>query len=242
MPPRKAAERHNDSKNAFTLASGAQAPYAALLDDEPLWAECDGTEREPIPKECWPDYDSDSVEAPKMGKGKNQSSAFKKLVRLINARERSLGDARSRLRQSGYSQEVVDAALERAVKLGLLDDQRFAEGFIERKLLAGWGSTRIERELRSHGVATDCLPGYPEAYFDEQQQLAAALRALRKHRSSAKNQYQAKYRYLCQKGYSVGIVKTALQTSEQPDWQTEADNDDARSDCPLGGPPIPLHG
>ena len=212
----RAAERRAEPASVSILRSKPLPTTSP--DPELLGAEC-GVAKCELPETGWLNDGLGSTSAPAQGtsQGKKPEAAFKKLARLLNARERSLADARTRLEQSGYSQTVISAALARASACGLLDDQRFAENYIRRKLLAGWGSARIEQGLKSHGIRADCLPGYPDDYFDEQQQLAAALAALRKQRSNAKNQYKAKYRHLCQKGYPLDIVKAALQISEQPD-------------------------
>ncbi|MDR3136375.1 MAG: recombination regulator RecX [Coriobacteriales bacterium] len=139
------------------------------------------------------------------------AKVFGKLMALLSVRDRSVHEARCRLQKSAYQQSVIDEVLQRAISSGLLDDQRFAADYINSKLRSGWGSLRIEQELKRFGIDCARLPDYPDAYFDERRQINRAIAALSRHRSHARNQYQAKYRYLAQKGYPPDIVAAALQ-------------------------------
>ena len=134
------------------------------------------------------------------------------LVRLLTARERSVQEARKRLLDKGYTRESSSHAIERALACGLLDDQRFAEGLIKDRLSAGWGRRRIDQDLYLFGIAKASIEGYPEAFFNEDDELEQALLALKHHRSRSKNPRQAAYRHLVSKGYSSDIASAAIRT------------------------------
>lgn len=136
------------------------------------------------------------------------------LARLLVVRERSISEARDRLSQKGYEETTIDSTIERATRCGLLDDERFARGYIKSKLSRGWGQRRIEQEFYRFGIDTDSIEGYPDEFFSDDEQLERALIALRKHRSQSKNPRQAAYRYLVSKGYSSSIASNAIRTLE----------------------------
>ena len=52
--------------------------------------------------------------------------AFKKIERLVKVRDRSVLEVRNRLHRDGFVADVVDAAIDRALSVGYLDDARFA--------------------------------------------------------------------------------------------------------------------
>lgn len=76
-----------------------------------------------------------------------------------------------RLRQAGYAEEAVAAALERAEAAGYLNDREFAESLVRRRGRSR-GSAMIAQELRAsgieEGVAQPALAGLdPQAEFDK---------------------------------------------------------------------------
>ncbi|MDR1359219.1 MAG: RecX family transcriptional regulator [Coriobacteriales bacterium] len=144
----------------------------------------------------------------------NANAAMDSLAHLLRKRERSVQEARKRLREKGYEAEAVSCTVSRALACGLLDDERFARGYIKGKLSLGWGRRRIEQELYRFGIATKNIEGYPDAFFADDEQLEAALIASSKHRSRSKNPRQAAYRFLVSKGYSSSIASAALRMTE----------------------------
>jgi regulatory protein len=147
-------------------------------------------------------------------KASDLGSAMDALARLVAGRERSIKEALDRLTEKGFTPETTSCTIERAVACGLLDDQRFAQGFIKDKLSRGWGRRRIEQELYRFGIAKESIEGYPDDFFSEETQVEAALQALKKHRSRAKNPRQAAYQYLVGKGYSSDIAVAAIDKAQ----------------------------
>lgn len=137
------------------------------------------------------------------------------LARLLTSRERSCEEVRKRLLEKGYTEDTVSEVIERACACALLDDNRFAENYIKDKLALRWGKRRIERELFFFGIKTETIPGYPEEFFSESEQLENALAALERHHSRSKNPRQAAYRFLLSKGYSSSIASAALKQLEE---------------------------
>lgn len=147
-------------------------------------------------------------------KASSADAAMDSLVRLLGTRERSTKEAHTRLAQKGYKESAISQAIERALACGLLDDQRFAQSLIKGKLSSGWGRRRIEQEFYRFGLSADAIEGYPHEFFNDEEQLERALKALRKHKSRSKNPRQASYRFLVGKGYSSEIASSALTLLE----------------------------
>lgn len=138
-------------------------------------------------------------------------SAKNRLAELVDKRDYASEEARRKLRLEGYPSDVCDKAVEWAVRIGIIDDRRFAEVFIRTKLYAGWGQRKIERELSQRGIACEDVPGWPYEFFDPDDELQRAIElAERKHVSGA-NPLQKLARFLVGRGFSTSVAFDAAR-------------------------------
>ena len=78
--------------------------------------------------------------------------------RFLGHRDRTVAEVRERLAAEGVEESIVEEAVGELRHLGYLDDARYAQRFTEdRRNLDAWGSDRIERKLRTVGVAPDLI-------------------------------------------------------------------------------------
>jgi regulatory protein len=81
-------------------------------------------------------------------------------ARFLEARPRSTDEVRHRLREAGYRDDLVEAALLRLTELGFLDDAGFARTWVESRDRARPRGVRALRdELRRMGVAAADIEG-----------------------------------------------------------------------------------
>lgn len=74
-------------------------------------------------------------------------------LRFLEARARSVAEVRRRLTTAGYREDLVAAAIDRLVGLGMLDDAAFAAQWIEsRDRARPRGERALQAELRQKGV------------------------------------------------------------------------------------------
>lgn len=74
-------------------------------------------------------------------------------LRFLEPRQRSIGEVRRRLTRVGYREDLVTAAIERLIELGMLDDEAFARAWIEsRDRVRPRGSRALMSELARKGV------------------------------------------------------------------------------------------
>ncbi|HUR96072.1 MAG TPA: RecX family transcriptional regulator [Gemmatimonadales bacterium] len=78
--------------------------------------------------------------------------AFRTLLRALERRSFARADLGRRLLRKGHPRPAVEAALERADGLGLLDDAAFAETFVQTRAARGRGPARLVRDLLAMGV------------------------------------------------------------------------------------------
>ncbi|NTU90187.1 MAG: regulatory protein RecX [Actinobacteria bacterium] len=144
------------------------------------------------------------------GKEYTLEEALAHAQRLLASQERSASDMMERLTREGYPQNVSDEVVSRCLRCGLIDDSRFAELFVHRKMASGWGRERIGRELERHGIESyqvECVLGSLEPTLE----IERALSLLMKRTISGKNPYQTAMRRLISKGFSIECAKSAVE-------------------------------
>jgi regulatory protein len=78
--------------------------------------------------------------------------AFRTLLRALERRSFARADLGRRLIRKGHPRAAVEAALERALGLGLLDDAAFASNYVQTRAARGRGPARLVRDLLAMGV------------------------------------------------------------------------------------------
>lgn len=137
-------------------------------------------------------------------------AAFKKIIDLVNASDKSEHVIRERLRQKGFKETEIDEAVCRAKQYGFIDDMRFAETLIRSRLAQGKGLAGIERELKSHCIDPFSIDGWPESFNEgDGDELERAIEFLERKPPRSKNVREGAYRKLIQKGYSASIASSA---------------------------------
>lgn len=134
-----------------------------------------------------------------------------RIQRLTDRREYSSGEVRRKLREDGFPSATIEGCVSRACEVGLISDRRYADVFIRSKLSAGWGMTRISRELSSHGIEARDVPGWPYDYFDPEDELDRAVALARGKCRYGTPSFQKLARYLCGKGYGTGVATRAAR-------------------------------
>ncbi len=137
-------------------------------------------------------------------------AAFKKILMLVNIRDRSVKQIEERLRKEGYPDGTIKEAVDRAISCKILDDLRFAEALIRSRINQGKGSAGIERELKGEGIDIDTVPGWPYEFdVSYDQEYDRALNLLMRKPTRAKNKRHAAYRKLVQAGFSSRVASDA---------------------------------
>ncbi len=155
-------------------------------------------------------------------------------LRLLALREHSRAELERKLsgvRKPGQEPPdatVLGALLDELQALGLLDERRFAESLVRRRQ-AKYGSQRIVRELRTHGLDPEAIAPLIAQQSDE---LARALRILRKRHPEAPVSAQDRarqQRFLQARGFSTDVARQAMKQRGDagPDIDLEDDADDS---------------
>lgn len=132
---------------------------------------------------------------------------------LLARREHSRYELYNKLRQKGFESNEIEAALERLLSDGLLDDARFAESYVRYRAQAGFGPLRICLELRERGIEESVindLINQPE--IDWEKHLRAAwLKKYNQLEPFGSKAYAAQLRFLTQRGFAPETIHKILQ-------------------------------
>jgi regulatory protein len=79
-------------------------------------------------------------------------AAYRTAIRALERRPFARADLARRMRRKGHLPAAVDAALERAAGIGLLDDAAFAANYVQTRTARGRGPSRLAADLMSMGV------------------------------------------------------------------------------------------
>ena len=93
-------------------------------------------------------------------------------LRFLEARSRSVAEVRRRLSSAGYRGELVEAAVDRLLELGMLDDAAFARAWVaSRDRARPRGESALRRELGLKGVPRNVVA----AALEERREGAASV-------------------------------------------------------------------
>ena len=84
-------------------------------------------------------------------------SARNTAMDLLSRREHSRSELTEKLRKRDFDTDIINQALDQLQQENLLNDQRFAEGYVYQRKQKGFGPLRIEYELRQRGIQDSLL-------------------------------------------------------------------------------------
>jgi len=88
----------------------------------------------------------------RLGAAADIEAAYRTVLRCLELRSYARSDLGRRLLRKGHPRQAVEAALERATDLGLLDDAAYARGYVQTRAARGRGPSRLTRDLLAMGV------------------------------------------------------------------------------------------
>ena len=145
-------------------------------------------------------------------------TTYSRSLDMLARAPRSARDLRRRLLLKGEPESDVDAAVERLVAAGLLDDAAYARAFVRSKISSqGFSRRRLQQELSKRGVGRDVSDAaIAEVLEDEDvDEVANIERVARKklralHGLDDETQRRRLYAFLARRGYDVDDVRAVV--------------------------------
>ena len=148
--------------------------------------------------------------------------AREKIRRYCAYQERSQKQAREKLKSYGLIPSVVDELFVELIQDNFLNEQRFADAFVQGKFnQKGWGKRKIEVELKKHGVSRHCAEIALSNVEKDEYSLKLLKVAEKKWRSllhePKRVRKQKAIRFLLGRGFFYEEIKEALVRIERND-------------------------
>ena len=166
------------------------------------------------------------IEAAKLRKGQHLSDeeierlkaldeverAHERALHFLSYRPRSSEEVRRRLREKGFSDEAVEAVIERLERVGLLNDEAFARFWVENRENFSPRSMRALRyELRQKGVPEPVIESALAEMDEEDAAYRAAKARLRRYQDADERTFRKRLGdYLLRRGFSYSVVRDVL--------------------------------
>jgi regulatory protein len=147
--------------------------------------------------------------------------AKEKALRLIGYRARSEKEIRMKLREQQFRPATIDEVIEHLKKLAIIDDNKFAQAFVNDTLLRKpTGKAMLRYQLRLKGIDTQTINEMLRVTFEKQDEemlaLDAAKKLLARYRSSRKATELEKQQrriagFLSRRGFGWTTTNTVLR-------------------------------
>jgi regulatory protein len=144
-------------------------------------------------------------------------SAYTDGLKLLGRRELSIADLRARLADREHPPDEIDAAIEKLIASGALDDRRVARAYARTaSKIKGRGRLRVTRELQAMGIPRDIVAEAVGEVFGDLDERAMIDRAIQKKlrggRKPSSAQERARiYQFLMRQGFTPAAVSAALR-------------------------------
>lgn len=146
-------------------------------------------------------------------KGEDVQRAFDRAQRFLNYRPRSEYEITSRLRRQGFTGDVIEAALQKLRRLGLVDDEAFAEFWKENRQAFRPRSKRLlARELREKGVDEELIASLTRQIDDEDEAYRAGYKKARSLKHVDYYDFHKKLgAFLSRRGFTYEVANSVVE-------------------------------
>jgi regulatory protein len=114
----------------------------------------------------------------------DEEAAYRTVLRSLERRAFARFDLGRRLRRKGHPSVAVEAALERAALIGLLDDAAFAANYVQTRTARGRGPARLAADLMAMGVERSLIDRAIAAEWNEDADRSSIPRKLAEARAA----------------------------------------------------------
>ena len=146
---------------------------------------------------------------------RQMKAAYESALSALDRRDMTAAGMRALLMRRGYLRAVCEAVADRLIENKLIDDQKYAERYVERKKLSPTGIYALRRSLRAKGIDEETAEAAVEDLDDEQQQTQATIlaqRLMRRYEGLPAREARAKLsQALARRGFSWDAVSAAVE-------------------------------
>ena len=147
----------------------------------------------------------------------SQKKALNTALRILTPRDHSKYELVQKLKQRGFSREVIDAAISSCERFDYINDERTARLYIRQLKRKGYGLKRIRLELNKKGLRGRRIQGILNESVSEKDEREGADRLVKKNIKRFKREKDPVkrrdkiYRFLHARGFAEGIISEILK-------------------------------
>ncbi|MDA9557466.1 recombination regulator RecX [Vibrio sp.] len=121
-----------------------------------------------------------------------------------------------KLKQKGYLEEEIGAAIHFCLESNYLNDHRFAQSQVRQHIFKGHGTRRIRQELKQKRVSDHDIEAALESQEQDWFELAkeVALRKFKGKKAEDNKEYAKQIRFLQYRGFDFEQIQYALDDAE----------------------------
>jgi len=155
--------------------------------------------------------------------------AYTRALRLLNQQDRSERDIRQHLLRHDIPEEIVDEVMERLVRAGLVDDERYAQNWVENRSEFRPRSRRaLAYELKLKGISKEAVDLALVQVDEGQLAYQAARKQARKLQQLPRVEYRQKMlAFLARRGFSY---ETSAPVTDQVWDELHAEDEDTENE------------
>lgn len=134
-------------------------------------------------------------------------------LKLLAMREHSRRELAHKLAARGFDTADIDAALDRLMAEGSIDESRLAEHYVAERVGKGFGPLRIRGELREKGLADELIDRHLEPLRDDWADALAAVhdRRFGNEPPTDRTDLGRRARFLEQRGFPTDSIRRFLR-------------------------------
>ena len=149
-----------------------------------------------------------------------KKKAKERALNFLSYRDRSEKEMRTKLKQVGFEEKIIDLVVKDLKRLKLIDDEKFAMAFAKSKLITRpMGEFLLKQELVQKGISRELIEKTVEQIYEKNDPLNVALELAHKRKKLVTNldELKAKKRvsdFLLRRGFSWDIVSQVIEQWE----------------------------
>jgi len=153
--------------------------------------------------------------------------AYQRALKFLNFRPRTLLEIRQNLQKHDIPEEIIVYVLDRLQQAGLINDQYFAENWVEnRSELRPRSRRALSFELKQRGIDPQVIEQTLEEIDDEGLAYQAALKQSRKYRNLEWGDFRRKmYGFLARRGFNYEVSSHATARAWAHDHSRQQTDD-----------------
>jgi regulatory protein len=142
-----------------------------------------------------------------------QETAYQHAMKFLNFRQRSQAEVERNLKDHLFPEEAVTKVIEKLRSSGLLDDERFAQTWVEnRSEFRPRGGSLLRMELRQHGLQDEAIEAAIQDLDEEELAYRAGLKQARKLKDLDWTQFRQKlYGFLARRGFNYEYISPVVE-------------------------------